>query len=276
MDTLIGLGQAGCNIVESLSQYPQYKCYYIDSEQRHKDNFFPVDKQRDCEKYENNCPSFNSFFKGISRDVLLVVGGSGAISGLSLRILNEIKDNNLNVLYIQPDLELLSELGRKQEKVVYNVLQQYTMSKLFKNLFLVSNPVLEKIVEKISILNYHKQLNELITSAFHMINIFNHTDSVMDTFASVDGAVNIATFGIIDVKQNEQKLFFPLDNLRELRYYYAINREELEREGNLLANVKKNIKESTNEDIRASYGIYTSKYEQNYGYVVAYSSQLQK
>ena len=276
MDTLIGLGKAGCNIVKEFSQHPQYNCYYIDSDERQEDSFFFVEKQDDCEKYEDNCPSFESFFRGIPRDVLFVVGGSGAISGLSLRVLHELKDKNLNVLYVQPDTQLLSDLGKKQEKVVYNVLQQYASSRLFKNLFLISNPVLEKIVDKISILNYHNQLNNLIVTTLHMINVFNHSESVMDTFSSSDDTINIATFGMVDVKENKQKLFFPLDNLRELRYYYAINHEELEKEGDLLTNVKDNIKEGSSEEIRASYGIYTSNYKQNYGYVMAYSSELQK
>ena len=31
MGTVVGLGQAGCNIAKLFSQYPQYEAHYIDS-----------------------------------------------------------------------------------------------------------------------------------------------------------------------------------------------------------------------------------------------------
>jgi hypothetical protein len=275
MDTLIGLGQAGCNIVKEFSKYPQYECYYIDSDIRQEASFYKVEKQDNCEKYENNAPSFDGFFDNVTDNILFVVGGSGAISGLSLTVLEKIKDKNINVLYVQPDTQLLGELGRKQERLVQQILQQYARSGLFKMLYLVSNPSLEKIVNNVSILNYNKQLNELIVATTHMLNVFNHIEPIMNTFADLPETARIATIGIMDVKENEQKLFFPLEKVREMRYYYSINKGELEKEGNLLSNVKQNIKEVSTSGVRASYGIYASEYEQNYGYVIAYSSEIQ-
>mgnify|MGYP005816528783 CR=1 FL=1 len=276
MDTLIGLGKAGCNIVKEFSQHSQYRCYYIDSEERKENNFLFVQKQKDCEEHENNPPSLGGFFDNVSDDVLFIVAGSGAIPGLSLRVLEKIKDKNLNVLYIQPDLQLLGELGKKQERLTYQILQQYARSGLFNMLYLISNPTLEKIIDKVSIINYDKQLNQLIVATIHMINVFNHTKSVMNTFDELPETARIATIGIVNIKENEQKLFFPLDSIREMRYYYSINREELEKEGSLLSSVKQYIKEVSSDKTRASYGIYTSNYKQNYGYAIAYSSEIQK
>ena len=108
-----------------------------------------------------------------------------------------------------------------------------------------------------------------------MLNVFNHIEPIMNTFADLPETARIATIGIMDVKENEQKLFFPLEKVREMRYYYSINKGELEKEGNLLSNVKQNIKEVSTSGVRASYGIYASEYEQNYGYVIAYSSEIQ-
>ena len=274
MDTLVGLGSAGCNIVKKFSQHPQYECYYIDSEEREEKNFYQVQKQKSCEEYENNCPPFDDFFDNVTDDVLFIVGGSGAISGLSLRVLEKLRDRNINVLYIQPDLQLLGEFGKKQERLTQQILQQYARSGLFKMLYLISNPSLEKI-NNVSILNYNNQLNELIVSTIHMLNIFNHTEPIMQTFDELPETARIATIGLVDVKESEQKLFFPLDKIREMRYYYSINREELEKEGDLLSNVKEYIKEASTDKVRASYGIYTSNYEQSYGYVVAFSSEIQ-
>ena len=276
MDTLIGLGKAGCNIVKCFSQYPQYSCYYIDSDVLEEKNSFLVDSQKNAEEYEESCPDFESFLENITDDILFVVGGSGAISGLSLRILELLKDKRLSVLYVQPDLQLLSDIGTKQEKIIYNVLQEYARSGLLERIYLVSNPALEDLIGKVSILNYDKQLNHMIVPTLHMINVFNHIKSVMDTFSQISDIARIVTFGIVDMKKNEQRLFFPIDKVAEFRYYYSINRKQLEEEGDFLLNVKKNIKESYDNEVRATYGIYSNDYEENYGYVVAYSSQIQK
>ena len=119
MDTLIGLGQAGCNIVKKFSQYPQYECYYIDSDKREEENFYQVERRGNCEQYENSDPSFDGFLDNVTDDVLFIVGGSGAIPGLSLRVLEKIRDKNINVLYIQPDTQLLGELGKNKSNLSY-------------------------------------------------------------------------------------------------------------------------------------------------------------
>ena len=62
-------------------------------------------------------------------------------------------------------------------------------------------------------------------------DVFNHIKAVMDTFSQTSDIARIATFGIVDMKKNEQKLFFSIDNVSEFRYYYSINRKQLEEEG---------------------------------------------
>ena len=54
-------------------------------------------------------------------EVLFIIGGSGEISGASLAILQQISHAKLHVLYIKPDISLLSELGRLRERLVYNI-----------------------------------------------------------------------------------------------------------------------------------------------------------
>ena len=79
MDTLIGLGQAGCNIVKEFSKYPQYECYYIDSDIRQEACFYKVEKQDNCEEYENNAPSFDGFFDNVTDNILFVSGKSAKV-----------------------------------------------------------------------------------------------------------------------------------------------------------------------------------------------------
>ena len=57
-----------------------------------------------------------------------------------------------------------------------------------------------------------------------------------------------------------------------MRYYYAINKEKLETDGDILKKIRKQIK----GDIDASYGIFSTNYEQDYIYTVANTSEIQR
>ena len=81
-----------------------------------------------------------TFFRGIKGETLFIVGGSGHISAMCLRIMEQIKDKcEISVLYIRPELSLLSKTKSLHEKATYNILQQFARSGLLKMLYLVSN-----------------------------------------------------------------------------------------------------------------------------------------
>ena len=61
---VIGLGQAGCNIADMLSQHPQYKVYKVDIGLEGK-RCYDVKPQKGPEEYEENVPSMKTFFRGI-------------------------------------------------------------------------------------------------------------------------------------------------------------------------------------------------------------------
>ena len=129
MDTVIGLGKAGCAIADKFSQYPQYKVFKIDAENisENKKNEKLLKKKTSPEQYETSVPSMRAFLKPSTNNVLFVLSGSGAISGTSLRILEQLSKmkKTVNVLYIKPDVEFLGANNKAQERLVRNVLQEY-------------------------------------------------------------------------------------------------------------------------------------------------------
>ena len=68
-------------------------------------------------------------------------------------------------------------------------------------------------------------------------------------------------------------MFFSLDGIREMRYYYAINRDKLETDGTLMRKITENVKNEA--DIDVSYGVYATDYADDYVYCVANSSIIQ-
>jgi hypothetical protein len=270
MDTIIGLGKAGCAIADKFAEYPQYKTFKIDSEglDPKRKNCHLLKKQDSPEKYEKATRTMKTFFSKTTDDILFVLSGSGIISGASLQILKNLKDKNVNILYIKPDLEFLGHTNIMQERVVRNVLQEYTRSGLFNRIFLVDNKKVEEVIGEVPIIGYYDKLNDLIVSTFHMVNVYNHQEAIHATPFDTAGTTRISTLGILNVDEGKEKLFFSLDNIREKCYYYAINSKVLETDGKLLRTLTDNINKNIGKDVRAGFQVYSTSYEQNYGYLV--------
>ena len=278
MDTIIGLGQAGCSIADKFSEHKQYKIYKIDVGLKglKKNGIYDMHWQDGPERYESQCPNLANFFKNCPGEVLFVLGGGGDISGAALAVLEHLRGLKINVMYIRPDVNLLPERKKKQEWAVFNILQEYARSAVFKRLWLVDNTNVEKIIGNVPLIGYYDKLNELIVSTFHMLNVYNHIDSVTDTFSDPYKTHRISTLGISEMESLHHKLFFPLYKTLDLRYYYAINKNRLEEDGELFSNIKNQVKASLTEETKTSYGVFSTDYENDYVYVVPSTPFIQR
>ena len=276
MDTIIGLGNAGCNIVDMFAQYPQYLTYKLDVGLKRTKTTFPLKEHQKFEDYEEKLPSLKTLFKEVAGDILFVVAGGGKVSSASLQVLQYLKKCNINILYIKPEMSLLNEAQTKLERVVYNVFQEYTRSGVFERMYIVSNEELERIIGGISIKNYNKKINEMIVSTIHMINVYKNNDSVNDTFSDLPVGARLTTIGMSDLEKKEDKMFFSLDNVSDIVYYYTHNKEKLESDFELMGKIKEAVSEKKEEGLRVTYGIFETDYEQDYIYCVNHSSVIQK
>jgi len=275
MEIVIGLGGAGCRIADEFAKNPQYETYKIDEGVYTgilSRNSFSIAKQKTHQQYELQTPDLGAFLGHLRGEVLFVLGGSGNISGCALRVLEQIRHCKINVLYIEPDIELLIGDKKLQERATYYILQEFARSGLLERMYIVSNPQIEKILDNVPIIGYNDKLNELIISTFHMINVYHHIDSVADNFVQPDEIARISTIGISNL-ENEKKLFFSLDNIKEMVYYYAINKNKLETDGNLMKKITENIK--MENEVKVSYGIFATDYPDDYVYCTANSSFIQ-
>ena len=275
---VIGLGSAGCGIADKLVQYPQYSVYKIDVglEGLKKDGMYAMPEQKSVEAYESNCPSMKNFFKNIAGEVLFIVSGAGNISGATLRILETIKNCQISILYVLPDVELLSEVAQLRNKIGYNILQEYARSGLFERIYIVHNPSIEALIGNVPIVGYYEKLNEVIAYTMHMINVFKNTTPVMNTFSQPVDFARISTFGAFDEAEKKENLLFPLDNIRERVYYYGVPDEALKSDGNLLKSITEQVKSSSNKGkIKTSFGIFSTEYDQSYCFTEVHTSFIQ-
>ena len=275
METIIGLGKAGCAIAERFAQYPQYEVYKMDVGLKRTPRTYGLKVAGTPEQQEESLGSLKRFLKGIEGDVLFIVGGSGTVSGASLKILEHIKNCSLHILYIHSDSELLGETARLQQRVTFNVFQEYARSGIFEKIILIDNSRLEDILGDIPIIGFYERLNELIVPTMHMINVLSHSSSVMDNISAPHDISRIVSYGLVNFETGEENLFFSLANVREKVYYYAINEEKLKTQGDIHKRVIAQVKENA-KNTKTTYGIYPTQYDEDYVYCVAYSSIVQE
>tara|TARA_R100000008_G_scaffold79624_1_gene61462 strand:+ start:75 stop:905 length:831 start_codon:yes stop_codon:yes gene_type:complete len=275
METIIGLGKAGCAIAERFAQYPQYEVYKMDVGLKRTPRTYGLKVAGTPEQQEESLGSLKRFLKGIEGDVLFIVGGSGTVSGASLKILEHIKNCSLHILYIHSDSELLGETARLQQRVTFNVFQEYARSGIFEKIILIDNSRLEDILGDIPIIGFYERLNELIVPTMHMINVLSHSNSVMDNISAPHDISRIVSYGLVNFETGEENLFFSLANVREKVYYYAINEEKLKTQGDIHKRVIAQVKENA-KNTKTTYGIYPTQYDEDYVYCIAYSSIVQE
>ena len=92
MDTVIGLGAAGCNIADEFAKYSQYKIYKIDNglDGLKQEGVYDMPWQDSTERYEEKCPDMTNFFKGLSGDILFIIEKSK--NGLSSMCYRNMQD----------------------------------------------------------------------------------------------------------------------------------------------------------------------------------------
>jgi len=269
---VVGLGNAGCSIAKAFSKFPQYETYSIDT---NDDADITIRKRKNHEDYDAHFPSLKKKLKFSDSEILVVVAGSGAISGGILRLLEQLKSNQITVLYVQPDLALASEVQKAQEKIVRNVLQEYARSGKIETMWLVDNQRVEKGIGDVPIMGYYDVLNQAIINTVHMINIFKNSEPVIGNFVTPSHLSRIATLGILDIEKEEEKWFFDLTQARDVVYYYGINEEELKEDGTLFKKITNYVKSQVASGVNVSYGVFKTTYEQKYCYCIKYSSMVQ-
>mgnify|MGYP003677290429 FL=1 len=274
---IIGIGSAGCKITQEFEEYAQYDTYYVDTENSYNEtkNFVKVQEQPTHEEYEKNYKPLSEL-KNISGETVLIVAGSGNISGIVLSLLEQLKKEKLIVLYIKSDDFTASEEAAIKEKIVFGVLQQYARSNLIERLYIVSNTSVESVLGGATIVDYWKNINKVISSTYHMLNVFENTEPLLTSLSEPRETNRIATLGVVAFKNLDEKTFYDLQKPRLKKYFFGISEATLNEEKDLLQKIRVYIKSKSEEKCTACFAVYSTNYEQDYAYVVQYASLIQE
>jgi len=273
---VVGFGSAGCKIAKRLEKYPQYSIHYVDADIFGK-NCYSLPKSSTMEEAEKNTPEFPELAAALGKNkTFFICAGGGQTSGAILRVLEQLKNARLNIVYIRPDSSFLNEDESKREKVVYRVLQEFARSGLFERIYILDNARVADILGELSITEYFSKINQTIANSLHMINYLSNSDSVIGNVCAPKEMNKISTLAMYNLEKNEEKRFFDLKNPREKHFYFAFNEQALEKEKGMFKKIKEQVKKAGQSDsISVSYNITATTYETNFAYVVTHTNFIQ-
>ena len=272
---IVGIGLAGCKISNYLSRYDVYKTYQVDTKNSSYENFIPVELQTCHEDYENNYIDLK--LGKIEGPTTVVLCGAGSISGIVLRLLQQIGNKNeVNILYIKPRTSDMSTLQGTHHKICNQILQQYARSKMINSITLIDNGMVETIVSGIEIDNYWEPINQLIGDTFHMINVLQNTEPLLKSSNQVPSPARIKTLSVVNFEDKEEELFYSLEYSRAKNFYLALSESFIKDNKSLLSEVRAFVEEQQEEQCDCAYAIYKTDYDQNYVYGIHHASLVQE
>ena len=91
-----------------------------------------------------------------------------------------------------------------------------------------------------------------------------------------ENVCRISTIGLLNTTTSEENMFYDLDLIREKSYFYALNSSTLLNESNMIATLESQIEQKKKEWLtKISYRLYSTDYENNFGYCVNRTSKVQ-
>jgi len=265
----MGLGGGGCSIASHFHELAggDNELYLFDIDQRYK-----LPKVKTMEEAESKTPDFNLNIK--DQEVLFILCGGGVTSGHVLRILEQIKDNNIDIIYVRPDISIMSQEEKLRERVVFNILQEMTRSGLFNKLILISNEHIASSNEEISLENYYEKINETVEYVYGHINYFLSLKPMRSNLTSPAEVCRIVTIGMMDYSTGQEQMLFPLENPREKQVLFGLtkettkNRNSLQQIQQLLTNVEK-------QGIICSHKVLSLETSDNLVFTITYTNFIQ-
>ena len=163
------------------------------------------------------------------------------------------------------------------ENAAFGILQEYARSGLFNSITLISNLSLEEIIQDVPVKEYYNTLNNTIQSTIHYVNYFEHNEPEIGVLTPPSEICRIKSYGMLNMKNLEEKWFFDLDMEREVCYYLCIDKEKLQTDGTLHKRYVEILKKKPRNTFRnVSYAIYETEGGRDFGFCVARTNATQE
>ena len=86
----------------------------------------------------------------------------------------------------------------------------------------------------------------------------------------------ISTIGYAKFEEDEEKLYFPLDNVTETCYINIVSDEDMKNNKDLLNQIKQKIIEDKENNVLSSFVVFKSDHDGSFYYAIRFTHYLQK
>ena len=105
---IIGFGHIGCEIAKKISEYAQYKVFYIDVGLEGK-NCYALTASKTVEEAEKKTPDFTPPVNRVKGHIFFFCTGHEVSGGSILATLEQFKHLSVDIVYVRQNLDLLSK-----------------------------------------------------------------------------------------------------------------------------------------------------------------------
>lgn len=276
---VVGLGKFGCGVADQFKQYPEYKVFRISSDLSVKNSFY-IPPQKNIEEYEKNFDEVEAslFFKRFKKgdEIIFVLEGGDPLTGVTLGLLENAKDTNVTILYIRPDVDVSSVIQKRDDRIVFNVLQEYTRSGLFKRMFVLEKALVEEMIGDVPISEYEKSIHHFISYIPAMINYFENSGSILETKMEIPEICRIGTYGLASLDKNiDIKFLFPFQEEKSSHFYFGIPDKMLATDNKLMQKIKSQVRRFSKDGVDTGFSVHSTELDGVIVLCVFYSSKIQ-
>ena len=283
MSSIIGLGKKGCLLARQCEEYPQYRVFLVDTGLTGAANL-GIPAQGSMDEYEKNfpIPEASMYFRSLrpGDEVTIIIEGGDPLSGCSLLLMNIIKDCKLKVIYLVPDRQTSSSVQKRDDKIAFNILQEYARSGLVQEFCIIDLSVVDELIGDVPVGSYQRSLFYFMSYVLATLDFFVHHEPVLSTHTRVPLGARITTIGVASLEEDQIKRIrwlYPLEDSVNTHFIYGIPQQLLNEDVTLMNKIKDHVKlELSALSTSGGYSVFESNQAETMIFSVASSATIQK
>lgn len=275
MKTVLCLGPKACDIGELFENDNNFQVKLVDKEIE-GDNCFGLSKQKSPEDYEKNVPDMSAFFSDVCDEILFITTGECDVLSCSLKILQQVKDKNITIIYLRPNHDFLGRQGILQDRMAFNIFQEYARSGLFKSIYLINEENIEQhLLNEMPITEIYDAYLKMIYNFILNLNSVE-SEPLINHFSGPKESSRVSTFAFYDLHTDVEVPMYDFNLIDDKVYHFFLSEETISTNKKIMREIKDKLKNKVVDNTKISYTIYKISGKTDYCFTVYYSKAIQQ
>ena len=263
MKSVITIGTAAVHFGNFLESYPEYTLYSFN----HTGAEFSVPIFSDIERYEDPIRGLKKYLSTVADDVVCVISGGELVSLITLQVLEKIKNKNIEIVYLQPSLDMLNKTCVLVHNLVQGVLQEMTRSHVFQMFYLFDLGCVKNVTPDVVLGEIEKTVAQSCATHFHTFNWLSSQESDFGLNEDKIKNATISTLSYCDFNLTKVTDLGRLLFIREQEVFYGIPEKQVKEDTTLYDKILKSFKDFKKENIRTSFNVCSVPFENEVVYI---------